>query len=82
MVKKAVLLVGGHSKGTRFRPLSLDVPKPLFPLGGIPLLTHRKRAAMLVTELGSEARFRPASPGQDWRRDGGVRARILPAAIV
>jgi len=28
---KGVILVGGPSKGTRFRPLSLDVPKPLFP---------------------------------------------------
>ncbi|CAG9949395.1 unnamed protein product [Clonostachys rosea f. rosea IK726] len=26
---KAVILVGGPSRGTRFRPLSLDVPKPL-----------------------------------------------------
>jgi mannose-1-phosphate guanylyltransferase len=26
--------------GTRFRPLSLDVPKPLFPVAGIPLVQH------------------------------------------
>lgn len=28
---KGIILVGGPSKGTRFRPLSFDVPKPLFP---------------------------------------------------
>lgn len=26
--------------GTRFRPLSLNVPKPLFPLGGQPMVHH------------------------------------------
>ena len=28
---RCVILVGGPSKGTRFRPLSFDIPKPLFP---------------------------------------------------
>ena len=37
---KAVILVGGPSRGPRFRPLSLDIPKPLFPLAGKPLLQH------------------------------------------
>eukprot|EP00211_Chloroparvula_japonica_P002074 CAMPEP_0119155338 /NCGR_PEP_ID=MMETSP1310-20130426/51694_1 /TAXON_ID=464262 /ORGANISM="Genus nov. species nov., Strain RCC2339" /LENGTH=434 /DNA_ID=CAMNT_0007147933 /DNA_START=34 /DNA_END=1339 /DNA_ORIENTATION=- len=37
---KVVILVGGHSKGTRFRPLSFDVPKPLVPIAGLPLLQH------------------------------------------
>jgi NDP-sugar pyrophosphorylase family protein len=27
MGDKAILIVGGPSRGTRFRPLSLDVPK-------------------------------------------------------
>jgi mannose-1-phosphate guanylyltransferase len=34
-VTKAVILVGGSSRGTRFRPLSLDVPK----VRGLPSLT-------------------------------------------
>jgi len=34
----AVVLVGG--KGTRLRPLTLTVPKPLLPTAGSPFLTH------------------------------------------
>lgn len=30
--------------GTRFRPLSLDIPKPLFPIGGMPIIEHHIRA--------------------------------------
>ncbi|GAA6009594.1 hypothetical protein JCM11491_001028 [Sporobolomyces phaffii] len=37
---KAIILIGGPSKGTRFRPLSLDVPKPLFSVGGRPIIWH------------------------------------------
>ncbi|KAF6016399.1 hypothetical protein EB796_025283 [Bugula neritina] len=37
---KAVILIGGPMKGTRFRPLSLDVPKPLFPIAGHPMIYH------------------------------------------
>jgi mannose-1-phosphate guanylyltransferase len=42
----AVILVGG--KGTRLRPLTLSVPKPMLPIAGVPYLTHllsRIRAA-------------------------------------
>lgn len=31
--------------GTRFRPLSLDLPKPLFPLAGYPMIFHHIEAA-------------------------------------
>eukprot|EP01117_Protostelium_nocturnum_P007277 TRINITY_DN2602_c0_g1_i1.p1 TRINITY_DN2602_c0_g1~~TRINITY_DN2602_c0_g1_i1.p1 ORF type:complete len:405 (+),score=96.65 TRINITY_DN2602_c0_g1_i1:93-1307(+) len=41
---KAVLLVGGPSKGTRFRPLSLETPKPLVPICGKPLIWHHMNA--------------------------------------
>ncbi|VDN43964.1 unnamed protein product [Gongylonema pulchrum] len=37
---KAAVLVGGAQKGTRFRPLSLQLPKPLFPVAGVPLVEH------------------------------------------
>ncbi|MDI1489694.1 MAG: hypothetical protein OHK93_000892 [Ramalina farinacea] len=45
---KAVILVGGPSRGTRFRPLSLDVPKPLFDVAGHPILWHCLRAVAKV----------------------------------
>ncbi|HZA11622.1 NDP-sugar synthase [Mycobacterium sp.] len=34
----AVILVGGQ--GTRLRPLTLSVPKPMLPTAGLPFLTH------------------------------------------
>ncbi len=46
-----VIILGGVSKGTRFRPLSLDLPKPLFPLAGMPMIQHHMEAC--VRQLGS-----------------------------
>lgn len=40
MASKALILVGGGTRGTRFRPLSMDIPKVLFPVAGKPLLAH------------------------------------------
>ena len=34
--------------GTRFRPLSLEVPKPLFPVAGFPLVEHHIAACKKV----------------------------------
>ncbi|KAI4243003.1 MAG: hypothetical protein L6R40_003694 [Gallowayella cf. fulva] len=48
---KAVILVGGPSRGTRFRPLSLDVPKPLFDVAGHPILWHCLRAVVQVPNI-------------------------------
>ena len=48
---KAVILVGGPSRATRFRPLSLDVPKPLFPVAGAPVVSHHLRALSKVDGL-------------------------------
>jgi hypothetical protein len=47
-VVKAVIIMGGPSRGTRFRPLSFNVPKPLFPVGGEPLLSHHIDACTKV----------------------------------
>ncbi|XP_077302715.1 GDP-mannose pyrophosphorylase A [Arctopsyche grandis] len=47
---KAVILIGGPNKGTRFRPLSLDVPKPLFPVAGLPLIQHHIEACVQLRE--------------------------------
>lgn len=48
---KAVILIGGPQKGTRFRPLSLDTPKPLFPVAGRPLIAHHIEACVQLKEL-------------------------------
>ncbi|KAL9113583.1 MAG: hypothetical protein Q9227_002321 [Pyrenula ochraceoflavens] len=48
---KAVILVGGPSRGTRFRPLSLDVPKPLFDVAGHPILWHCLKAVTKVSGI-------------------------------
>ncbi|WOK92323.1 mannose-1-phosphate guanyltransferase alpha-like [Canna indica] len=47
----AVIMVGGPTKGTRFRPLSLNVPKPLFPLGGQPMVQHPIVACKSIPNL-------------------------------
>lgn len=44
-------MVGGPGKGTRFRPLSLDIPKPLFPIAGFPLVQHHIEACSRVDGL-------------------------------
>lgn len=48
---KAVILIGGPQKGTRFRPLSLDIPKPLFPVAGLPLIQHHIEACSRLPNL-------------------------------
>ncbi|KAG9449516.1 hypothetical protein H6P81_009481 [Aristolochia fimbriata] len=47
----AVILVGGPTKGTRFRPLSLNIPKPLFPLAGQPMVHHPISACKRIPNL-------------------------------
>ncbi|GMM53282.1 hypothetical protein DASB73_042450 [Starmerella bacillaris] len=53
MSTKAVILVGGDTRGTRFRPISLSVPKVLFPAGTKSLLAHAVEAciAAKVSEI-------------------------------
>ncbi|KAF2749834.1 nucleotide-diphospho-sugar transferase [Sporormia fimetaria CBS 119925] len=48
---KAVILVGGPSRGTRFRPLSMELPKPLFPVAGHPIIEHCFQAIAKVPEI-------------------------------
>lgn len=48
---RGVILVGGPSTGTRFRPLSFSLPKPLFPLANHALLWHQVRALARVPQL-------------------------------
>ena len=51
MSVKAVILVGGPSVGTRFRPLSMDCPKPLFPIAGKPTIYHHVQALAKVPQM-------------------------------
>ncbi|XP_065877819.1 uncharacterized protein [Euphorbia lathyris] len=47
----AVIMVGGPTKGTRFRPLSFNTPKPLFPLAGQPMVHHHISACKRIPNL-------------------------------
>eukprot|EP00999_Lentomonas_sp_LEN2_P002755 NODE_625_length_1317_cov_103.040336_g586_i0.p1 GENE.NODE_625_length_1317_cov_103.040336_g586_i0~~NODE_625_length_1317_cov_103.040336_g586_i0.p1 ORF type:complete len:403 (+),score=78.75 NODE_625_length_1317_cov_103.040336_g586_i0:70-1278(+) len=47
----AIILTGGPSRGTRFRPLSFNVPKPLFPIGGKPLVLHHIMACAEIPNI-------------------------------
>jgi mannose-1-phosphate guanylyltransferase len=56
---RAVVLVGGF--GTRLRPLTEDIPKPLLPVGQRPIIEHvvHTLAAGGVTEVVLAVGFRP-----------------------
>lgn len=47
----AVIIVGGPTGATQFRPLSLDLPKPLFPIAGKPMIYHHISACAKVEGL-------------------------------
>ncbi|KAL6551517.1 hypothetical protein OROGR_007671 [Orobanche gracilis] len=47
----AVILVGGPTIGTRFRPLSFSTPEPLFPLAGQPMIHHPISACRRISNL-------------------------------
>ncbi|XP_076089856.1 mannose-1-phosphate guanylyltransferase regulatory subunit alpha-B-like, partial [Mytilus galloprovincialis] len=48
---KAIILIGGPIKGTRFRPLSLELAKPLFPVAGFPVVYHHIEACSKVPDI-------------------------------
>jgi mannose-1-phosphate guanylyltransferase len=48
---KAVILIGGPHIGTRFRPLSFEVSKPLFPIAGFPMIQHHVEACNKLPDI-------------------------------
>lgn len=56
---EAILLVGGL--GTRLRPLTVHVPKPVLPVGGVPFLAHQiaKAHEVGVDHIVLACGFRP-----------------------
>jgi NDP-sugar pyrophosphorylase family protein len=57
---KALILAAGE--GTRLRPLTLDRPKPMLPIGPRPLLEHLIRLLVRhrVTEIAINLHYKPA----------------------
>ncbi len=55
---EAILLVGGQ--GTRLRPLTIGVPKPLLPTAGVPFLAHQlaKAAQSGITRIVMATAYR------------------------
>ena len=51
------------STGTRFRPLSLELPKPLFPIAGFPIVHHHIEACKGVSWVNNY--FNPFTPESD-----------------
>ncbi|CAK1591196.1 unnamed protein product [Parnassius mnemosyne] len=80
---KAVILIGGPQKGTRFRPLSLDTPKPLFPIAGLPLIQHHIAACAKLQEckeiliIGSYTTTQLAQFVNDMQKEYHVIIRYL-----
>ena len=49
-IKKAIILAGG--KGTRFYPVTLEIPKPLLTVNKKPIVSHFPRMAYLYEAIG------------------------------
>lgn len=72
---RAVILVGGF--GTRLRPLTLSVPKPLVPFCNKPMIIHQVEALKEagVTEIILAVAYRPDAMKvemDEWGRKLGV----------
>jgi mannose-1-phosphate guanylyltransferase len=67
MSVNAVIIIGWEPPSTRFRPFSISLPPPLFPIGGYPLIFHHIKALSQLADLKSvflmgsynEKKFRP-----------------------
>jgi NDP-sugar pyrophosphorylase family protein len=50
-MSKVVILLGSPANSTLFRPLSLDIPRPLFPVAGKSIIYHHIRACAAIEDL-------------------------------
>ena len=70
---KALILVGGF--GTRLRPLTLSVPKPLVDFANKPMILHQ---VIALIKLNADARnFHRASQGVIWEETDDVYGVVL-----
>ncbi|KAI4880671.1 hypothetical protein NFI96_013450 [Prochilodus magdalenae] len=46
-----IIIIIQQALRTRFRPLSFEVPKPLFPVAGVPMLQHHIEACAKVPDM-------------------------------
>jgi mannose-1-phosphate guanylyltransferase len=66
---EAILLVGG--KGTRLRPLTINTPKPMLPVGGVPFIAHQlTQAKSAGVDRVILATSYKAQVFSDWLGDG------------
>jgi histidinol-phosphate phosphatase family protein len=79
MMRQLVILAGG--KGTRLRTVTGDLPKPMAPIAGVPVLEHQVRTAardgfddiIFLTSYRSDVIHDHFGDGSQW----GVRFRYL-----
>lgn len=73
---KALILVGGY--GTRLRPLTLSIPKPLVDFCNKPILLHQVEALAAVRQAGRRASGPGSGGGSRSSRGPGLPVHGLP----
>ncbi|MEW6412053.1 MAG: sugar phosphate nucleotidyltransferase [Candidatus Zixiibacteriota bacterium] len=68
---KAIIMAGGF--GTRLRPLTINIPKPMVPIANIPIMEHVVSLLKQhgITEITSLLYFQPKTI-QDYFKDGSA----------
>ncbi len=82
-IMKALILVGGY--GTRLRPLTLTVPKPIVDFANKPMIIHQIEVRILLAHRhGTDSAAAPRMPVRlfDANSDGRERLQALKNAGV